>query len=50
MNAFNYANPYDFEPRREDGDFVDNIDNEEVELSDEETEDWRLNNWRLDIF
>ena len=41
MNVFNYANSYDFEPRREEGDFIDNIDNE-VEVLDIETEDWRL--------
>ena len=38
---FIYANPYDFELQREEGDFVDNIDNE-VEVLDIETEDWRL--------
>ena len=37
MNVLNY----DFEPRREEGDFVDNIDSE-VEVLDIETEDWRL--------
>ena len=41
MNVLNYANFYDFEPRREEGDFVDNIDSE-VEVLDIETEDWRL--------
>ena len=37
MNVFNYANPYDFEPRREEGDLVDNMDHE-VEVLDIETE------------
>ena len=41
MNVFNYANSYDFELQTEEGDLVDNTDNE-VEVLDIETEDWRL--------
>ena len=41
MNVFNYANPYDFEPRTEEGDFGDNT-NDAVEVLDIEKEDWRL--------
>ena len=36
MNVFNYANPYDLEPRTEEGDLGDNTDNE-VEVLDIET-------------
>ena len=38
---FNYVNSYDFEPRPEEGDFVDKID-DEVEVLDLEIGDWRL--------
>ena len=41
MNVFSYANPSDFEPQPEEGDFGDTTENE-VEVSDIETENWRF--------
>ena len=38
---FNYVNSYDFEPRTEEGDFVDKIDNE-VEVLDIEIGDLKV--------
>ena len=38
MNVFSYANPSDFEPQIEEGDFGDTTENE-VEVLDIETED-----------